>query len=118
MKNFLYTIIFFQLAFHCCFGQNISADSTFYQVSLRTVIDLHNQTLGSHSPLYNGREYVNYDKYITGNQFFLSDLLEEGSIMYDGVLYRNVSLLYDIVKEEVIVEHFNKYYKTKDNDLF
>jgi hypothetical protein len=37
--------------------------------------------------------------------------LEEGSVMYDGILYPNVQLLYDIVLEEVVVEHFNKYYK-------
>lgn len=111
MKNFLYPFMFFLLAFHFSVGQANKPDSTLEQISLRKAIDFYHESIGSQSPLYNGREYVNYDEFITGHQFFESDLLEEGSIMYDGTLYRNINLLYDIVQEEVIVEHFNKYFK-------
>jgi hypothetical protein len=66
---------------------------------------------GSHLHLYNGTEYVNYDEYIEGYPFFESETVEKGTLVYDGSLYQNVPMLYDVVKDEVIIEHFNNYFK-------
>jgi hypothetical protein len=58
-----------------------------------------------HSHLYNGSEYVDYDHYIDGHQYFGSDEWEEGTIHYDGTLYRQVPLLYDVRYDQVITEN-------------
>jgi hypothetical protein len=94
-------------------GQAPEEDSLLFQTAGKTVIAISSEMANPQSPLYNGSEYVNYDNHIEGHQFFESQVLEEGSVMYDGILYKNVPMLYDIVKDEVIIEHFDRYYKIR-----
>lgn len=61
-------------------------------------------SLSSH--LYNGSEYVDYDVFIKGHQYYESDDWEDGSVHYDGTLYRDVPLLYDVVLDELITDNF------------
>ncbi len=57
------------------------------------------------SHLYNGSEYVDYDNYIEGFQYFGTDDWEDATIHYDGTLYRDVPLLYDIKLDQVITDN-------------
>lgn len=76
-------------------------------------IRIADHVTSSHLHLYNGTEYVDYDKYVEGYPFFESETVEKGTLVYDGALYQNVPMLYDVVKDEVIIEHFNQYFKIK-----
>ncbi|QHT65540.1 hypothetical protein GXP67_02090 [Rhodocytophaga rosea] len=93
------------------FGQLAQADVSQNQARADSGIDLSNDFISLPSHLYNGIEYVNYDNHIDGHQFFESPVLEEGSVIYDGMLYRNVPMEYDLMKDELVIEHFQKYYK-------
>lgn len=108
----LLNIIFFSFS-GVLYGQVPQGDTVFFQASKNQGIDVSAGLIDSHSPLYNGSEYVNYDNQIAGYQFFESPVLEDGSIMYNGLLYENVRMLYDIRKDEVIIEHFDKYFKIR-----
>ena len=80
-------------------------DRTFYQQSLAHTIRGYEQTVGVNSPLYKGKEYVDYTFRIQGDQYFQSYIWEKGSVYYDGLLYSDVSMKYDIANEVLIVDH-------------
>ncbi len=82
-------------------------DSLRLQNSIAQAFALYQQTTGAQSHLYNGWEYVEYDAHIEGHQFFETDYMEEGSVRYDGVLYTQVPMLYDLVKDQLVIEHYN-----------
>ena len=60
------------------------------------------------SHLYTGEEYVRYAANIQGHAFFNNDQMQNGDIFYDGILYKNIPLLYDIVRQEVVTNNYNK----------
>ena len=57
--------------------------------------------------LFNGVEYVDYDLGFSGNPFFLDDYYAEGTIEYDGMVYHDIPLKYDVVEDKILVEYFN-----------
>jgi hypothetical protein len=59
------------------------------------------------SSLYNGRQFYGYLGSIEGDAFYLSKNWLTESIFYDGLWYRNVQIMYDIYRDEVIVKHPN-----------
>ena len=55
--------------------------------------------------LFNGVEYQFYDRAIQGNAYFPSHQWYTSTLNYDGNYYENIPLLYDIVKDVVIVKY-------------
>lgn len=62
------------------------------------------------SPLFNGIEHVGYPTYYIGSAY-RSENWQKGSIVYEGVFYKDVYIMYDMVKEAVIVRHPNGFTK-------
>ncbi|WP_299313665.1 hypothetical protein [uncultured Aquimarina sp.] len=59
-----------------------------------------------HTGLYNGKQYVNLDVnriYKGKHSFFLSDDAVTGSISYDGQVYYNVDMKYNLETDNVLV---------------
>jgi hypothetical protein len=54
--------------------------------------------------LYNGREYFVYDSPAKDHPFFESETWQESTLTYDRQQYQDIPLLFDIYKEEVIIE--------------
>jgi hypothetical protein len=69
------------------------------------------KSIGQESRLYNGHEYVPYDLSIKGTALFPYDAKDwqTGEVDYDGILYKNVPMKYDIYKDEVVVQLYNKF---------
>ena len=59
--------------------------------------------------LYNGRLYNIYDSREEEFQFFDSRKLEKGTVFYDGQRYENIPMMYDIVRDELVITHVNGY---------
>lgn len=66
--------------------------------------------IGPESRLYNGLQYDLYDPHIKGNACY-DDVAtwSKGSVFYDGYLYTNVSMMYDIYKDEVVILIYNNF---------
>ncbi len=116
MRWFFKTNLIFVLG--CCYfsinanGQLAKKDSVIYQASLKNALSVYHHFLNNPSGLYNGSQYVEYAKLIKDDHpYFQSDTLNTGSILYDGVLYDNVLLMFDIVKEQVVIQDPYKIYK-------
>lgn len=70
------------------------------------------QALGEQAPIYNGEEYIPLNIILReGHVFFGSDIFTKGSIWFDGMFFQDVPLLYDILKDRIIVQHYSHRYK-------
>ncbi len=97
--------ILFSLVSHCCcclFAQN-TADSL-----LQNVRSQYAANIGAASYLYNGTFYAPYWNGVRGNPFFLSGEFQPGNIYYDGVSYSDVPILYDIMRDELVIKNYAK----------
>jgi hypothetical protein len=83
----------------------VTDTSTVAEYAMGSPLALY-QSATRYSPhLYNGPRYHIYDSRSKEHQFFESEDWQTGSVFYDGQLYRNISLMYDIFKGYVVVRH-------------
>jgi hypothetical protein len=118
-----YRILRIPLIFYCFFiaakayGQLNRADSSFYQSTVSEALDLYHQSAGDQSGLYNGPMYSGYPfRFESGTPFFGSGRLDTGSVFYDGILYLQVPLLYEDLKDLLIIND-NGYFIQLKNKL-
>jgi len=62
--------------------------------------------LGADSRLYNGYEYIRNGTPAKGFPFLDSDSLQAGSLFYDGILYRDIPMEYDLVQDQLIIHDY------------
>jgi hypothetical protein len=97
---------FFYILLICGLSQHVTAqnadDTTLHENALNA-IGVYYQTLGEESPLYNGSEYIEY-------AYTLVDFIK-GNVNVDGMIFHDVPMLYDIVKDQLIIQDFQKVYK-------
>lgn len=75
-------------------------------------VAIYYDSLGEQSPLFNGREYVDYAGTIQkGHPFFGTTEFVKGVLHYDGMVYNDAMILFDIIKEKVLVRHFNNVFR-------
>jgi hypothetical protein len=105
--------IFFWIVSTCsCFfpaghviAQLSESDSSFYQLVVSGAVNLYHFSAGDQSGLYNGSLYPGYPFHFkNGSPFFNSNKLDTGSVIYDDILYENLPLLYDNLKDVVIID--------------
>ena len=75
-------------------------------------VSIYYQSLGEQSPLYNGSEFVDYGAKIhIGHPFYKTTDFVKGTIHFDGMVFGNAMMLYDIIKDKIIIQHFDKIYR-------
>ncbi|WP_234735378.1 hypothetical protein [Tellurirhabdus bombi] len=110
MKIPLPTLVFF-LLIQTAYGQVASSDSALLSQSVRQAVDLYQQSFSKQSNLYSGIEYINYDVNAEGHPYFQAEDWEIGSIFYNGVLYEDKRVLYDVLNDKVVVQHPDSAYR-------
>jgi hypothetical protein len=73
-------------------------------------VKLYYHAVGENAHIYNGYEYMTPDRNIKGSPYF-TDALTPASLFYDGCYYQNVHILYDMVRELVVVNRLDQNYK-------
>jgi len=73
--------------------------------------DIYNPFIEKQSRIYNGVEHLGYSYKIKGHAYFLQRELSTGTIVYDGLEFANVPMLYDLLKGQVVVQHFDGFSK-------
>ena len=89
------------------------SDTTNESLKLKTAKNFYKQELGENEFIYTGTEYFGYESNITGTAFLGSEEMKPSDIYYDGNLYENILMLYDLVRQEIVINRFNKIYKIK-----
>jgi hypothetical protein len=56
--------------------------------------------------LFTGKQYSPYEAGLIGTPFYKTDKMQKGDIFYDGNLYRNVPMLFDNVRQQVIINNY------------
>ncbi len=109
MRRIFLTAIVFPLAFCVApltaFPQgSVSINDS---LAMAKAVDVYHSYMTPESGLYDGSEYP-YNVYYTvkladSDPFFISNLFDTGAVFYNGMLYENVPLLYDIVQGEILI---------------
>ncbi|HEV8507979.1 MAG TPA: hypothetical protein VGQ53_21400 [Chitinophagaceae bacterium] len=94
--------LFFSLA---VFAQDFLPDSLVYEQALNQTINYNNSLATKTSGLYTGSLYVRDYYRVKGHPFFETDSLERGDVFYNGVLYKNVALLYDLSHDNLVTKY-------------
>lgn len=67
------------------------------------------QNRGNNLLLYNGIEYAHSYPHTTGHPFFLTDTFQQSSLVYEGIMYQNVPLAYDLVSNAVVIKNKEQF---------
>lgn len=99
-------------------GQSENEDSVLYTKAVSNAKKVYWQYLSPSATLYNGPEYVDYVYSLKDTHpFFETNSLKNGSVLYDGVLFKDVPVMYDIVKDQVVInDPFGVYKITLINE--
>lgn len=73
--------------------------------------DVYNPFIEKQSRLYNGIEHQGYSFKIKGHAYFIQKELTTGTIVYDGLEFANVPMIYDLLKDQVVIQHNNSFSK-------
>ncbi|MFI5185249.1 MAG: hypothetical protein ACHQF0_00835 [Chitinophagales bacterium] len=104
MRYFVASLVFLLLS-SCLAAQDFLPDSVVYRLALNQTFAYNDSRIIKTSGLYTGSQYVRDYYNVKGHPFFQTDSLEKGDVFYNGVLYRNVNLLYDLSHDNVITEY-------------
>lgn len=103
------TLTLFLLVFSLTvFSQHAETDTLILSKAVAKAKTIYTNSIASNSHLLNGTQYKetiihNYD---IGYPYFLTDdWIDSASIDYDGQVYQNISLMYDIVRDKIILDH-------------
>jgi hypothetical protein len=84
------------------------ADSAFSYPSLTQAVEVYTNSNAARDRLYNGPLYSGYDHHPQGHPFFISDTLLAGSVSYDGIVFPDIRLSYDLIKDVVVMKNGQK----------
>jgi hypothetical protein len=102
-------VLFFFCYSNLCAQNNLVLKDSL-SVSPDTAISFYYQFTNKRSRLYNGKEYIGYLP-MEGHPFFADPDLHRGSVLYDGLYFDSVNMQYDLVKDELIIQHFDVFFK-------
>ncbi len=108
----LYLVVFVGLffSFNHTIAQTTSSNKSSAYDNIK---EYYQNEIGDKSHLYNGREYAKYKSGIQGTQFFISPEMQSSAIFYDGTLYEDVPLLFDLVRQEVVINRYDENTRIK-----
>jgi hypothetical protein len=84
-------------------SQTTKPDSAFMQVAHNQAVVLYEQAFRTQAHVYEGAQYIGHNPRIQIHPYYLIDSTQTGTIVYNEVQYRNVGMLYDIVRDELVV---------------
>lgn len=118
IKIFLLGLLF--VSSFKAFPQNFISDTSRQTASFQAAVNYYHQFLSPETGLYDGSEYT-YNTYYPiqineGDPFFLSKNFYTGAVFYNNVLYEKVPLLYDIIKNELLIHDPSNIYIIRLNN--
>src|ERR1044072_745692 len=98
-------LTFFLFSLSQLFAQDLLPDTVLYRRAFDQTVS-YNHSLSTRTyGLYTGILYVRDYYNVKGHPFFQTDSFQKAEVFYNGVLYKNVDLLYDLSHDNVIVKY-------------
>ena len=85
-------------------AQTTGPDSLFAQQAKQQAVRVYERAMDRQEHVYEGNEYISHDHRIKVHPYFPVDSLTSGTIAYNGASYRNVKMVYDVVRDELSVQ--------------
>lgn len=101
---YTFIIIFLLYLTTTAAGQLTPPDTSFGLSARNQAISTYEQTLYEQAHIYEGNEYIAHDHRVKVHPFYRIDSLQMGTILYNGVHYNGVQMLYDIVRDELAIQ--------------
>jgi hypothetical protein len=92
-------------------AQQLTIDSLTNSLYNSYGVRLYFDALGENAHVYNGYEYSTPDRNIKGSPYYLADSPIPADLLYDGSYYQNIPVLYDMTKDEVVINRLDQNYK-------
>ena len=106
MRKFIFAAINILLLCPIVLHAQLVADTTSNTSGLAKALSYYIGSVGINASIYSGSENANPRYPINdGFAFFGIDKAVSGDILYDGILYKGIPMWYDIVNNEVAVQH-------------
>ena len=83
-----------------------SSDSVLYISSAANLHRLYLDEIGDNAQIYHGSEFIRNGMRVNGFPFYKSDSLFNGTVSYQGTIYSDQSLQYDLVAGELITNNY------------
>lgn len=111
MRNFIILLVLLIIIPSCIlFAQN--TDSVWQNRQISNAARFYDEQFsGPNSSVYQGYEYLPYILPARGNAFFITNEWQEGSVFFNGKLYTHLPLLYDVLKDQLVLQSWNKIYR-------
>ena len=74
-------------------------------------VSLYYNAIGENAHIYTGYEYFTPDRNIKGSPYFLSDGPVPSRLIYDDSYYQNIPVLFDIARDELVVNRLGQNFK-------
>jgi hypothetical protein len=92
-------------------AQVITADSTSNILYNSYAVKLYFSSIAENAHIYTGYEYFTPDRNIKGSPYYLSDSPWPADLIYDDSHYRDIPILYDVLKDEVVINRLGQNFK-------
>ncbi len=115
LRGVLYTfLVIFQFLFLDLSFAQIKNDINSEQLIVNNAASVYFKSLNEQSGIYRGVQYTGFPyKLSNGHQYFETQFPVQGSVYYDGILYKDIPMWYDLVKNQVIVQYVDGFSEIK-----
>lgn len=102
-RSYLFFLVSLNIIFeNKVVSQPLPPDTAIYLTAKDHLIQLYIDSAKENLRLYNGTEFTAAYRSSLGHPFYEYSDPQTGKILYDGILYPGIKLLYDIIRDEVI----------------
>lgn len=111
-------LLFFGLSAICqaVNAQDSVADSTYSKAAYNNAVNYYYKYTDHQARLYNGFLHIGYSHKIEGVAYYIDANWRKGTVVYDGLRFNDVNMLYDIYKDELVIQHFHRLMLTLHNE--
>lgn len=97
-------VYLFTFSISCAGAQSLDTVQAKSQKPLDSIDSLGVSLRGETPAIYNGRVFYGYPL-INGHAFFSTNTWQKGSVLYDGIWYHDINMMYDINQQILNVQH-------------
>ena len=96
-------------------AQDSLGDSAYTKAAYNNAVNSYYKYTDKQARLYNGWLHIGYSHKIEGVAYFQDATWKNGTVVYDGLEFPGVNMLYDIYKDELVIQHFHRLMLTLHN---
>lgn len=98
-------------------SQDSVADSAYTKAAYNNAVTSYYKYTDKQSRLYNGFLHLGYSTRIEGVAYYPDNAWQKGTVVYDGLTFSDVNMMYDAYKDELVIQHFHRLMVTLHSEM-